>query len=287
VLAELERLTGSDFSTRFDVFVGTSVGGIVALGLAAGLSARQLSATIIENVQRVFSEPVPLNPYGLRATRYQPNYLRDCIRKILGPKSDTSIRSLEQNIVVPAVDANSNQVIYFSNVERIGSTSCLDASLIDVALATSSAPTYFPPHRIGKTVYLDGGIASNNPDIEAIRFTSSVLSRPTESTFILSVGTGDVVYRRPDQAANTAGAIKWMTKYKLLDRIMSLQESKASGFVADLLQDHYLRIDTTFDAEIALDACQRSTVDYLQSRAVNTVATLWKSDASKLASFIR
>jgi patatin-like phospholipase/acyl hydrolase len=287
VLSELERHIGTNLSERFDCFVGTSVGGIIALGLASGLSAQKIAAHIIQNVQHVFADPAHLNPWGIRTTRYRSDHLRECIRQILGDKCEMMIRDLKPNIVVPAVEAISNRVAYFSNVQRIGSTSCVNASLIDVALATSAAPTYFAPHRIGPMVYLDGGIASNNPDIEALRFLTAVLSRPPESCLILSVGTGDSVYLVSQDDNMNAGAIKWIRKYKLLDRIMSLQESNSSGFVVDFLGDRYLRIDTTFDTPIQLDTCNPLVVRQLQLRASKIVTERWEADSSTLAGFVR
>jgi hypothetical protein len=136
-------------------------------------------------------------------------------------------------------------------------------------------------------VYLDGGIASNNPDIEALRFLTAVLSRPPESCLILSVGTGDSVYLVSQDDNMNAGALKWIRKYKLLDRIMSLQESKASGFVVDFLGDRYLRIDTTFDTPIQLDTCNSVVVRQLQLRASKIVTERWEVDSSTLAGFVR
>lgn len=34
---------------------------------------------------------------------------------------------------------------------------------VDVALATSAAPTYLPIHTINRTNYVDGGVYANNP----------------------------------------------------------------------------------------------------------------------------
>lgn len=287
VLSELEKNLGRDLSGQFDVIVGTSVGGIIALGLACGISARKIAGHISDSVGDIFGRPARLNPKGLRATRHRPDRLRECISAILGPAGGTMIRDLDRNVVIPSIDALNNRLAYFSNVERIGSTSCLNASLVDVALATSAAPTYFPPHIIGDTIFLDGGIASNNPDIEALRFCSTVLSRPFQSCLVLSIGTGDLQYIVDHRDKMDAGAVKWMRKYKILDRIMSLQESKSSELVADLLGDRYLRIDTTFENEIALDDCRNKVLEQLKWRAKKIVAEKWLWNAQKVADFVR
>lgn len=38
-----------------------------------------------------------------------------------------------------------------------------DKTYVDVALATSAAPTYLPIHKINSTNYIDGGVYANNP----------------------------------------------------------------------------------------------------------------------------
>ena len=287
VLSELERRIGRDLSEQFDVVVGTSVGGIIALGLACGISAKKIASHISASAKDIFGKPARLNPDGLRATRHRPDRLRECIGTILGSSANTKIRELNRNVLIPSVDAFANRIVYFSNVERIGSTPCLNASLIDVALATSAAPTYFPPHIIDEAAFLDGGIASNNPDIEALRFCWTVLSRTLQSLRILSIGTGDVQHVVDRQDCMDAGAIKWMRKYKILDRMMSLQESKSSGLVADLLGEGYLRIDTTFENEISLDDCRDTVLDFLKQRAGDVVAEKWRSDAKRVAELLR
>ncbi len=133
--------------------------------------------------------PAPFaNPKNLRTARHSQDNLKSTIQQVLGPQAETRIRDLEKNLIVTSVDAIENRVVYFSNQKKIGDTACEDATLVDIALATSAAPTYFPPHLIEERYFLDGGIVSNNPDLETLRFLTSVLSRPVESSMILSVG---------------------------------------------------------------------------------------------------
>src|SRR5947208_10008306 len=42
------------------------------------------------------------------------------------------------------------------------------ASLLDAALATAAAPTYFPSHKVGNETILDGGLIANAPELIAI-----------------------------------------------------------------------------------------------------------------------
>jgi hypothetical protein len=61
VLAELERryLGGASVAGYFDLVAGTSTGGIIALGLGAGLKASKLAAVYERRGAEIFPEPTP------------------------------------------------------------------------------------------------------------------------------------------------------------------------------------------------------------------------------------
>lgn len=40
--------------------------------------------------------------------------------------------------------------------------------MVDVALATSAAPTYLPAHELRGLQLIDGGVVANNPSIVAV-----------------------------------------------------------------------------------------------------------------------
>jgi patatin-like phospholipase/acyl hydrolase len=65
VLARLEKAhtTGNSIGTYFDLIAGTSTGGIIALGLGAGLSANDLLDPYVGKGSEIFP-PFPDNPLG-------------------------------------------------------------------------------------------------------------------------------------------------------------------------------------------------------------------------------
>jgi len=63
--------------------------------------------------------------------------------------------------------------------------------IVDVARATSAAPTYFAPHQIGDNLFMDGGIVANNPTWLAFREVQQVRRFKANSVaLVLSIGTG-------------------------------------------------------------------------------------------------
>ena len=287
VLCELENCLGVELTNQFDVFVGTSVGGLLALGLSCGISCRVILETMKDSMERIFGNPVPWNPLGLRAAKHKADALRDCVERIFGENYNRNIVDLRKNVIVSSIDVDRNEIVYFSNVERIGSTICLNASLIDVALATTAAPTYFPPHTIDGRQFWDGGLASNNPDIEALRFCTTYFSRSVQSVSILSVGTGHLVYSLSGKNLTNPGLYTLMRRVRFVDRVFSLQESKATGLVSDVLGERYCRIDSPFDREIKLDDFRAATVELLIQHGKAAVSRYWPTECERLASFIR
>lgn len=61
--------------------------------------------------------------------------------------------------------------------------------LATAALATSAAPTYFPPIKIGGEIYMDGGILQNDPALPC--FFEAVTKQSPRNLFMLSLGTGE------------------------------------------------------------------------------------------------
>ncbi len=65
VLAEIERLQGCSVASSFELLAGTSVGGIVALGLAADTPASEIQAAFERHGQQIFSNRPPPD-YSIR-----------------------------------------------------------------------------------------------------------------------------------------------------------------------------------------------------------------------------
>src|SRR5438309_1838047 len=80
LLAGLEADTGRPVLDHFDLVVGTSTGGIIALGLGAGLSPREVLDFYVEEKMKIFA-----NPLGWRklrhpfAAKYRPKGLRTAL----------------------------------------------------------------------------------------------------------------------------------------------------------------------------------------------------------------
>jgi hypothetical protein len=80
--------------------------------------------------------------------------------------------------------------------------------MVDVAMATSAAPTYFPVARVHSHRLIDGGVWANNPSVIAISEAVSMLDVPLTSIRVLNVGTMDAVDSHSKKLDN-GGLLAW------------------------------------------------------------------------------
>jgi patatin-like phospholipase/acyl hydrolase len=74
------------------------------------------------------------------------------------------IKEAKTKLVIPTYDVNTGKVYLFKTPHHSGYSHHADFAALDVALATSAAPTYFPAHTItGRSAFIDGGLWANCP----------------------------------------------------------------------------------------------------------------------------
>lgn len=176
------------------LLAGTSTGGIIALGLAAGLVPNALVELYATNARAIFKDSRLDNIRdlgGLIGAQYTEKHLRRVLDHAFG---GTTLQQLRTRVLIPAFDLDrtidgrrSWGAKFFHNFP--GADSDGDCRVADVALYTSAAPTYFP----AVDGYVDGGVVCNNPSVAALaqaidpRFGGQQL----ENVWMLSLGTGN------------------------------------------------------------------------------------------------
>jgi predicted acylesterase/phospholipase RssA len=87
VLASLERDTGTRITDHFDLVVGTSTGGIIALGLGAGMSPEEILALYLGNANSIFPawrRSILARPLSLVRAKYKADGLRRVVQQVFG-----------------------------------------------------------------------------------------------------------------------------------------------------------------------------------------------------------
>jgi hypothetical protein len=179
VLSEIERVNGS-FAEHFDLLCGTSTGGLIALALAAGRSAQEVTEFYQEWGPKIFPSRNPFYRFLKKRGLLIPNskntdeVLKVAIDKIIGNKR---MQDSNSYLCIPTLSLiNSSPYVYKTDHDV---TLNRDAQVLmkDAALATAAAPFYFPvaeSEHIPGSAFVDGGLWANNPAlvglVEAARF---------------------------------------------------------------------------------------------------------------------
>jgi patatin-like phospholipase/acyl hydrolase len=248
VLSELERHFGRPIASCFDLLAGTSVGGIIALGLAAEKSADQIKTVFEQNGPAIFSSRrAPKTRVGefadffrsFRSAKYQSKVLRQTIVEILG--DETLMADLKHPVIIPTVNLTKGRPQMFKTDHHPDFKIDYQRRLADVALATSAAPTYFPIATIGDELFADGGLFANSPDLVALHEAEHFFRKNVEDVFILSVGTTTSKFSFSHTRGLNLGTLAWA---RLLPPVLlSSQQLDVDYILRHKLGARYLRVD--------------------------------------------
>ena len=141
-IAAVEEQVDGSVAEYFDLIVGTSTGGIIALGLGAGLSAADIRDFYLERGPRIFRGRRILRRARHWATaKYDPRRLRAELEEVFG---DKRIGESKTRLVIPSMDVNSGRVRLWKTAHNVRLVQDYRQRMVDAAMATSAAPTFFP-----------------------------------------------------------------------------------------------------------------------------------------------
>jgi len=211
-LAEIEKMAGVRMADYFDLIAGTSTGGIIALGLGIGLSASQLLDFYLLNGNAIFPS-VGIGVRFWREIRWALSGKHDSIqlKSALGSAfGDKKLSDSRTRLVIPAFNATNGRATVFKTAHGDDLKKDHLERCVDVALATSAAPTILPGHDFadGRS-YLDGGVWANNPMLVGILEAITRLQQPAASVDVLSIGTTEEAFHVDQGLRKGAGFLKW------------------------------------------------------------------------------
>jgi predicted acylesterase/phospholipase RssA len=193
-------------ASQFDVITGNSVGGIIALGLAFGMTPEELLPFFTVQGPYIFSlsslipslrpnlaaklaliaSDIPFyQSSGPTANSYGSGLLAATLVNTFG---SNTLQDLKTNVVIPSYQNDNSTYVLFSNYNAatyIGQNELIS----NVALATSAAPIYLPSASFNNHIYLDGAVYMNNP-ADFGRVLAQTIKPTANRTCILSIGTG-------------------------------------------------------------------------------------------------
>lgn len=281
LLEELERKAGMPLAECFDLIAGTSIGGIIALGLAAGRPAKSIAAAFEEKGQSVFSARRPLGKLKtfariashLRRPVYSTANLGTIIDEIV--PAGTLVGDLTTPVIVPSVNLSKGKPQVFKTPHDPRFERDHKLLVRDVALATSAAPTFFPPHEIGSELFADGGLYANSPDDLALHEALHFLKASIDDVRLLSIGTTTSSFAWSAATAKTPGYLDWAVRSRLMNATIGSQQINSDYVMRHRLGDRYLRLDAEpsaeQSAELGLDVASDFAMQDLKALATATV----------------
>ncbi|KAH1093620.1 hypothetical protein GLYMA_14G081200v4 [Glycine max] len=313
--SELQKLDGDHvrLADYFDVIAGTSTGGLVTAMLTAPnennrplYAAKDIKNFYLEHTPKIFPQNKCWNLFSsmvkftrtLFGPQYNGKYLHRLIREKLG---ETKLHQTLTNVVIPAFDIKRLQPTIFSSFQ-LKKRPDLNASLSDICISTSAAPTYLPAHSfetkthhgVSKFDLIDGGVAANNPALVAMAEVTNQICHegPCDSLnvepmqydkfLVISLGTGSQKQEMKYSALEAAqwGILSWVTTANggtpLIDAFSQASADMADFHISSLVralnsEHNYLRIqDDTLIGDM-------SSVDMATEKNLNDLVKVGES----------
>jgi len=234
-LAHIEGLVDGTVADYFDLIVGTSTGGIIALGLGLGLSAGQILDFYEDKAGTIFTG----KKWGLIRPRYDSDGLR---RALEGVFHNRKLGESSKRLVVPSMNLQNGDVYIYKTAHHRRFANDYKVSAVDVGLHTSAAPGYFPVQRAASGLPLvDGGMWANNPVGLAVVEAIGVLGWLPDQLRVLSLGCTASPFDIGGGAIEHFGLWHWA--FKIIDLFMAGQSSASLGTAYVLAgHDHVRRV---------------------------------------------
>jgi hypothetical protein len=261
-LAELESrfLSGASIANHFDMIAGTSTGGIIALALAHGMTAREALDIYVERGARIFPAAAGLGKVS-RALRwvFKPKHdqvaLKQELLRIFG---DKVLDDAVTRLVIPSFEGRHGEPFLYKTPHHPDYQKDRHKKFAHVALHTTAAPSYYPGVEDDGYIMIDGGVWANNPVMNALVDALACFDIARENVRILSLGTGESTFTVDERARN--GGIKDWAFLRSFNAAARAQSRNALGQAYLLVgKNNVTRIDVPeSDAPIAMDDVQRS-----------------------------
>ena len=266
-LQMLQRLDEAKPNWRdgINMYAGTSTGGLIALGLAKGMTPRALMEVYERQGKKIFSRSLwhkIVNVGDLFGPKYDSRNRERVFHQVLGDdllKDYLSADGSRGHVCIAAFDLQDAKEAHqpmrnwkskiFHNIPVAVDTNDAGELAYKVAMRTSAAPTYFASYER----FVDGGVFANNPAMCALAQALDFrLAKPIHAGSIrmLSLGTGyTATYFETEKKW---GLSQWALHLVdlLTDGVLGIADFQAKQLLGT---DNYARITVELGKNMAMD----------------------------------
>jgi len=264
MLKNIEDKCGVDFYNDFDLIVGTSTGSILAGAIVQKIDLDKVVSLYQHEGKNIFKKRWYAR-IGLFRSRYNPQSFEKVLKSIFG---NTVLGDIDKPLLINATNiGDSSQFVFKTTfngqVDGNNNEKVLvrdwDIALTDAILASSSAPIFFPPHKVKNFLLADGGLWANSPVLVALAEAKKIFNKEPKDVVIVSIGTG---LEKNDYDINTKkwGFLSGWKREKLISMILNLQTKTNSDLLQFLMpKEHILRLTFTSTKGLPLDKISQNS----------------------------
>ncbi|WP_121964995.1 CBASS cGAMP-activated phospholipase [Myroides sp. N17-2] len=178
ILEKFEQKFKCKTSDHFDMICGTSTGGLIALALTSLITAENICKFYEDKGEIIFPSSkefkIPFlgktSKRGIKQILWKGKFENEGLKKSLDEIfGDKIIGNANNLLCIPSYSVTEAKPKVFKYDHKEGNLSRDNrAKMVDIALATSAAPTYFPMAELpyyNNEQFIDGGVWANNPTL--------------------------------------------------------------------------------------------------------------------------
>lgn len=233
-LHHLELRVGMPLYKKFDLVAGVSTGSIIASAIAGGMPMVDLVAAYEREIPVIFKK----NPWKfwagyLGCSRYSKEPLRAALKRLIPIQS---LGEAKTGLMLYA-----NQIAPITKTKFWKSWKPEDAALsvMSCVAASCSAPTYFDPEEYLGSVYIDGGLSTNDPGAPAV---AEAIRRSMMPAVCLDIQVSHAAGISVDKAKKKTSAVAWLSTI-FSDTLSFGQDVSAYIAEAVLSPPNYLKVN--------------------------------------------
>ncbi|MBE7122948.1 CBASS cGAMP-activated phospholipase [Bacillus cereus] len=260
-LSDIEEQVGKPIHQYFDLIAGTSTGGIIALGLANDISAKDILELYLKRGKDIFGNRRTILPYS-KDSHYGNDGLIQVLQETFG---DKLLKEVNTMVCIPSIEHQKASPKVYKTPHHPHFIKDGNIEIWKIALATSAAPIYLPAAVTDDNeCKIDGGLWANNPVLVAIA-EAVKLGYSLDQIKVLSIGTGTSLYEVDNKHAIRGGILSWGAN--LVDFTMQAQSKGAFYTACYLIGNRLSRIDFETGVNYKLDNTESNILARLQHEA--------------------